>query len=112
MNINYKAIRDAATMLVFTLMLAAWMISVVMDRHDRSQVYAEMRAFMATGRRFPLEYGLGICERVRRLEVSGDPYPDAINCDEMRNAITQGDPERLFKEISPENLARFRASYE
>lgn len=52
------------------------------------KITTEFQAFKAVGPRFPLQYGMSMCERIKLLEEKAG-RADPINCDAIRHAVTR-----------------------
>lgn len=84
-----KPTEVAVSLVVFAvavLVLVYLFFSENTRRMETSSTLSRMEAFMATGARFPQQYGLGHCERIRIIEIKLS-LPDPIDCDAIRHAL-------------------------
>lgn len=83
-----KELRDNILLLLVVGMVVWGALQENGRRFEVSQTLGDMKHFMATGPRFPLQYGMSMCEHVSRLE-RGEFAGKPVDCDAMRHAITQ-----------------------
>lgn len=81
--------RSAALTYLVAIFLVIALVSSELRHKDREEaIIKDFVAFKAAGKRFPLHYGLGMCERIRWLETRSG-RPDAIGCDAMRHEASR-----------------------
>lgn len=83
-----NTLKDVFVSVLLMIVLVLLMDSELDRRAQSEELERRMKAFISIGPRFPLQYGLGLCERIHWLEIDSGRV-DPVDCDAIRHSVAK-----------------------